>query len=211
VAVGVEPIAEVAGRLGIDLDAALGPPSERGPSVALGALHRGVSPLEMASAYGVLATGGSHVRPTVVARVLDRDGTEVVRRDPEPRPVVDPAVTGQVRDMLQDAVRTGTGRAARLDGWEAAGKTGTSQHHADAWFVGTVPVLSAAAWVGHPDAAQAVPDLTGGSAAAPIWASFMEAALDGREPVPFPEPPGSLDVDADPPTLPDVRPVRKDR
>jgi penicillin-binding protein 1A len=205
VAVGTDRIVDVTERLGIDAEPALGPADERGPSLALGALHHGVSPLEMASAYGVFATNGLRVEPYIVERVVDRDGRELLRRKAEPEPAVDPAVIGVVRDMLTDAVRSGTGRAADLPGWDIAGKTGTSQQHADAWFVGAVPTLSVATWIGHPNASQPVQGLTGGSAAAPIWHDFMQIALDGADPVPFPEPPWPLEIDEDPPELPETR------
>lgn len=184
--VGTTAIVDVAERVGIDVDAAMGGPQQRGPSIALGALSRGVSPLEMASAYGFLATGGEHAEAHIVTRVVAPDGRVLVERQGDPRPSVDPAVTGAVRGMLQAVVDDGTGRAADVDGWRPAGKTGTSQNNADAWFVGTIPTLSAATWLGHPDAAQPVPGLTGGSAAAPIWQDFVSAAIAGADPVPFP-------------------------
>jgi penicillin-binding protein 1A len=169
VATGAEPIVDVARRLGIDVEAAMGPANERGPSLALGALSRGVSPLEMASTYGALAAGGRHTASTIVTRVVDGHGRELLRRVPQPRPVLDPVVAATVTGFLQQAVDEGTGGEARLPGWQPAGKTGTSQQHADAWFVGAVPTLSVATWLGHPDAAQPVRRLTGGSTAAPVW------------------------------------------
>jgi penicillin-binding protein 1A len=189
VSVGTDPIVDVADRVGVDVEAALGGPDQRGPSIALGALARGVSPLEMASAYGFLSTGGTHTEARIVTRVVAPDGTVVLDREPEPEQAVDPAITGALRSMLQDVIDDGTGRAAQLRGWEPAGKTGTSQNNADAWFVGTVPTLSVATWLGHPDAAQPVPGLTGGTAAAPIWHDFVAAALEGVDPIPFPEAP----------------------
>lgn len=207
VATGIDRLVDVSERLGIDVEAALGTPDQRGPSVALGALSRGVSPLEMASAYTVLASGGWHVDATVVERVVDRDGRELLRRTHEPDPAVEPAVVGEVRDILQDVVAEGTGRAAQLPGWDPAGKTGTSQQNADAWFVGTVPTLTAATWLGHPDGSQPVEDLTGGTAAAPMWQAFMAEALEGVPPVPFVEVPDELDDPDDPLELPDTEPA----
>jgi penicillin-binding protein 1A len=208
-ATGTDRIADVADRLGIDVEAALGTPDQRGPSVALGALHRGVSPLEMASAYSVFATGGQRVEPVLVTRILDPDGRPVLEREPEPVDAVDPGVVGTVTPMLQDAVDDGTGTAARLPGWQPAGKTGTTQQHADAWFAGVVPGLAAASWLGHPDGSQSVPGLTGGRAAAPVWQAFMAAALAETPPVPFPELPVLGDPLGDPLDLPDPeRPPR---
>lgn len=208
VATGPEPIVDVARRLGIDVDAAMGPEGERGPSLALGALSRGVSPLEMATSYGVLTAGGRHTETTLVKRVVDGGGRELLRRAPDPRAVLDPTVAATITRFLQQAVDEGTGGSARLPGWEPAGKTGTSQQNADAWFVGAVPSLSVATWLGHPDAAQPVRGLTGGSAAAPVWRAFMATALRDAEPVPFPEPPSHLQA-GEPLVLPEARRVQE--
>jgi penicillin-binding protein 1A len=186
VAVGPERIADVARRLGIDVDQAMGPPDARGPAVALGGLTHGVSPLEMASAYGTFAAGGARTTPHLIAQVIGPDGKERYRARPAPQPVIDPAVNGILVDILKDAVAEGTGSAAALPAWQPLGKTGTSDEGADAWFVGAVPVLSAAVWVGHPGGVDAVPGLTGGSVAAPVWRAFMTSALRGTTPVTFP-------------------------
>jgi membrane peptidoglycan carboxypeptidase len=186
VAVGPAKIADVARRLGIDVDQAMGPPDARGPAVALGGLSHGVSPLEMASAYATFAAGGVRTTPHLIAQVLGPDGKERYHAQPAPQPVLDPAVNGILVDILEDAVADGTGSAAALPAWQPLGKTGTSDQGADAWFVGAVPVLSAAVWVGHPSSVEAVPGLTGGSVAAPVWRAFMTAALRGTTPVTFP-------------------------
>jgi membrane peptidoglycan carboxypeptidase len=88
-------------------------------------------------------------------------------------------------DVMQQVITSGTGTRARLAGWQPAGKTGTAQEHADAWFVGSVPLLSTAVWVGHPQAQVPMPGMTGGSVPAMLWRQFMEAALEGVEPVAF--------------------------
>jgi penicillin-binding protein 1A len=187
VALGPERFAAVAQRLGIDVDGALGPPSERGPSIALGGLAHGVSPLELASAYGTFAAGGTHVTPHLIDRVVGPDGRELYRATPSPQAVVAPAVNAEIVDILQEAVTDGTGTAAALPGWKPLGKTGTSEGSADAWFVGAVPTLAAAVWVGDPASARPVPGLTGGTHAAPIWHRFMAAALDDVTPADFPD------------------------
>jgi len=192
VALGPDAVARVAGKAGIDVEAAMGPPDARGPSVALGGLHRGVSPLELASAYGVFATGGLHARPTMVARVLDPHGDIVYRHRPRMKRTASEAEAVTVREILQEAVEEGTGKKARLPGWPVAGKTGTTQSSADAWFVGVLPGVAAAAWVGHPTEAVPMPDRTGGSLAAPLWRYFMIRALEGAVSMPFPPmPPGA--------------------
>jgi membrane peptidoglycan carboxypeptidase len=186
VAVGPERIADVARRLGIDVDKAMGPPEKRGPAVALGGLSNGVSPLEMASAYATFAAGGVHAPPHVIAQVIAPDGQELYKANPAPQPALEPAVNGILIEILQDAIREGTGTQASLQGWTPLGKTGTSEEGADAWFVGAVPVLSAAVWVGHPSSTEPIPGLTGGVVAAPVWREFMRAALRGVPYADFP-------------------------
>ncbi|MBA2317980.1 MAG: transglycosylase domain-containing protein, partial [Euzebyales bacterium] len=175
--VGVEAVTDVLGRVGIDVDAALGPPRRRGPAIALGGIDQGVSPLEMASAYGTFANGGRHVSPTLIERAVSTDGEVVRALDPQPRQALDPAVNARMVEVLSDVVAEGTGAAARLPGQRPIGKTGTSQASADAWFVGATDELSAAVWMGDPTRRSPLPGVTGGETAAPVWQAFMTAAL----------------------------------
>ncbi|HEX6596078.1 MAG TPA: transglycosylase domain-containing protein [Acidimicrobiales bacterium] len=187
VALGADRIAAMAERLGIDPVAALGPPETRGPSMALGGLTHGVSPLQLASAYSAFAANGVHTSPYIIDEVLGPDGSVLHKAAPARRPALDPAVNAEVVDILLDAVEEGTGEAAALPGWDVLGKTGTSEDSADAWFVGAVPTLSTAVWIGHPNRREPIPGLTGGTMAAPVWRAFMSAALKGDTPVGFDE------------------------
>ncbi|MGH2686292.1 MAG: transglycosylase domain-containing protein, partial [Actinomycetota bacterium] len=189
VAAGAEAITGVVKRVGIDVDAALGDGSQRGPSIALGGVAHGVSALEMATAYSVFANGGNAVEPYLIERVLDADGEVLYEREPRPEPVIDPAIAGTVRWMLQEAVARGTGTAARIDGLTPMGKTGTSQDAADAWFVGSIPTLTAAVWVGDPDARVPMSNATGGTVAAPIWHTIVAGVAAHEEQPPFPQVP----------------------
>ena len=185
VALGAERIAAMAERLGIDPEGSLGPPGSRGPSMALGGLTHGVSPLQLASAYSTFAANGSRTAPYLIEEVLGPDGNTIYRATPTSQVVLDPAVNAALVDILVEAVEEGTGAAAALPGWEVLGKTGTTEDSADAWFVGAVPDLSTAVWIGHPDRRQPVPGLTGGSMAAPVWRAFMASALEGETPASF--------------------------
>ena len=203
--VGPDAAADVATRLGINMTAAMGgvPPV---PAIALGGLQVGVTPLEMASAYGTFATAGQRVAPHVISRVTNRAGEVLWEAKARPETVIEPAIAGSMIEVMQGVVRGGTGTAARIRGWLPAGKTGTTQSNADAWFIGTVPVMSTAVWVGHPDAQVPMRGVTGGSLNARIWQRFMTRALEGVEPVPFPEtPPLSSVLGKGSTEVPDVR------
>ena len=172
------------------------------PSAVLGS--NDVNTLEMASAYGTLATMGSHTPPVSVTKITDASGRIVFRGTPDLQPVVNPAVAWTTDQILEKVVQEGTGTAANI-GRPAAGKTGTAQDWADAWFVGYVPQLVAAVWVGFPKAR--VPMVTprvriahvaGGTWPAAIWHAFMTKALKGTRAKDFVKPPiGYVDVGVD--------------
>lgn len=185
--VGVDPVLETIRMAGIDVPAATA--GVNNASIALGGLERGVTPLEMASAYGTFANGGNHVSPSLITRVTGPDGIVLYERTPQPQQVLDPRVNAVMVDTMQQVVRSGTGTGARLASWANAGKTGTTQRNADAWFVGYVPVMSTAVWMGYPEGQIAMPGRTGGSIPASIWREFMTRALEGIEPMRFPRVP----------------------
>ncbi len=171
--VGAQRVAQTAQAMGIKSNI---PPY---PSIALGTSE--VNPLEMASAFGTLANNGVYVPPICVTRVTDAEGNIVFENHPEGKRVVREDVTAVVNSILQDAVRYGTGRAARIDRPQA-GKTGTTDDYADAWFCGYTPDLAAAVWVGHSEGRipmRSVHGITvyGGTFPAQIWRRFMEKAL----------------------------------
>jgi penicillin-binding protein 1A len=149
--------------------------------------------LEMASAYGTLANGGRHVNPVPVLSVTDPQGNVLWQADPSPKQVVDPQVAAAADGILQDVVRYGTGSAANI-GRPQIGKTGTDDNHDNAWFVGAVPQLSAAVWVGfHQGQIPMQPPRTritvfGGTWPAQIWRLLMLKATAGLSADPFPSP-----------------------
>jgi membrane peptidoglycan carboxypeptidase len=183
---GHERVIDVATRLGI-AEQAFGEPTTHGPAVSLGGLTHGVSPLEMAAAYAALASQGRYAAPFLVERVTGPDGEVVFEQEIAPVRAIDPEVAATTLDVLEEAVDYGTGRAAALGDWPVAGKTGTTQNSADAWFIGTVPHLATAVWVGHPDERTPIPGLTGGAASAPLWRDYMTYAVADAEPSDFPD------------------------
>ena len=145
------------------------------PSEAIGGLRIGVSPLQMADAYATLANGGSHIPPTIIAKVVLPTGKTINLGNPTPHP--DLLSQGEAyagTQVLSTVVTSGTGTAANY-GCPAAGKTGTTSNYTDAWFVGYTPELSTAVWVGYPNATTSMTDVNslgpgfGGTLAAPIW------------------------------------------
>jgi penicillin-binding protein 1A len=156
------------------------------PAEGLGGLTRGVTPLEMADAYATLASGGVRHRPTGIERVVFPDGKSENLAKSEGKRVLTDGQAAEVTKVLEMNVQSGTGTAANY-GCPEAGKTGTTDEAKDAWFVGYTPHLSAAVWVGYPDAGIAMPGAQGGTYAAPVWHAFMEQA-HGDDCSDFPEP-----------------------
>jgi penicillin-binding protein 1A len=192
--VGPGRVAATAKRLGITS------PLRDYFSIGLGA--QAVNPLELARAYSAFANGGYRFdtrsfgdRPRVIEQISEPGGA-VDRNAQTPQRVLTARSGRIVNDLLQQVIQQGTGRRAALPGWPAAGKTGTTENHGDAWFVGYTPQLVTAVWVGYPS--QLRPMLTefhgdpvaGGTYPAQIWKSFMEAALPylGKQPEAFESP-----------------------
>jgi penicillin-binding protein 1A len=117
--------------------------------IALGGLGKGVTPLEMSAAYGVFANGGVYTEPILYTKVLDNNDNVLLEKKPEKRQAISPQAAYLVTDMLKGAVNNGTGGNARIGSMPAAGKTGTTNEQADAYFAGYTPYYSGAVWMGH--------------------------------------------------------------
>ena len=169
--VGPKAVVAVAHRLGISSDL------EAVPSIALGSSE--VTPLEMVSAYAAFANGGVGVQPHVIARVRTAGGKQLyVRRNANFGRVIDPQYLAMMNAMMQETLLTGTARKAELPGWQAAGKTGTSQDWRDAWFIGYTSYLVAGVWLGNDDGSP-TKKVSGGNLPVEIWSRFMKAAHQG--------------------------------
>ncbi len=193
--VGPDKAIEVAKAMGLagvrDYD-----PTIHCASVALGI--ESVSPLDMASAFGVFAARGMRAEPTPVLKVTDRDGNVLIdNTDPSSSRVIKEAVADNVTDIMRGVLESGTAGGRGLDR-PAAGKTGTVDDNRDAWFVGYTPTLSTAVWMGfeNPDrdnikdlhGIKGVSRVTGGSHPARIWQAFMRSALRNVPVTEFTEP-----------------------
>lgn len=186
--VGANNVVETAKQMGITS------PINANPAIALGGLTHGVSPLEMASAYSTLATGGKHTSPKAISKITDRQGHTIYQAKITTKRVLDADIAYQANSILKEVVDRGTGTGANI-GRPQAGKTGTSQNLRDAWFVGYTPALSTAVWVGYPHNSVEMNSVhgmsvTGGSFPAHIWKIFMEKALRNIEVADFVGPDG---------------------
>ena len=167
-AVGINKVIETCRTLGIMS------PMEPVTSLPLGAI--GVTPLEMASAYATFANYGWRSPPTLITRVNDSSGNVLLDNTPKPKLVLNPWASAAILDVMQSAVKEGTGRGAAINR-PVAGKTGTTSSEKDIWFIGTVPQLTTAIWVGRDDNKQLAHGATGGGMVTPIWRDFMQKAL----------------------------------
>jgi penicillin-binding protein 1A len=146
------------------------------PVIALGVTE--ASPLELVTAYTAFAGQGTAVEPRFVLRVEDADGKILWQPEVRTHQVLDPAVAYIMTDMMADAVDVGTGRAVRSVGFRGAvaGKTGTTNDGADAWFIGYTPKIVGGVWIGFDAPTPIAARATGGSVAAPAWGRIMRRA-----------------------------------
>lgn len=176
--VGPKTVVKTAHRLGIQ--------SELQPnaSIALGTSE--VSPLELVSAYAPFANGGIGVQPHIITKVRGVDGKMLyVRKASGNGRVIEPQYVSMMNAMMQETLLTGTARKAELPGWQAAGKTGTSQDYRDAWFVGYTSAIVAGVWLGNDDASP-TKKTSGGNLPVEIWSRFMKVAHQGIPPAALP-------------------------
>ena len=173
--VGVDKIVANVEKMGITTLVDSGAYSDVNLAMALGGLSKGVNPLEMASAYGVLATNGLYNKPIALLKIVDRDGKVLYQAKPQSKRVVDAASAYLTTNMLEDVLVSGTGGGMGI-GRPAAGKTGTTDTYIDAWFVGYTPDLSTAVWVGD-DNNKPMQRMQGSGAPLSIWHEFMINAL----------------------------------
>ncbi len=168
---GPQAVIRTAHRLGIASHL------EPNASIALGTSE--VSMLELVGAYAPFANGGMADTPHVIQRISTPKGRLLyARTDQSIGRIVDPRDVAMMNDMLRETLTIGTAHKASLPGWQAAGKTGTSQDFRDAWFIGYTARLVTGVWLGNDDGAP-TKHVTGGGLPVEIWSRFMRAALQG--------------------------------
>ena len=205
-------VRDMAQRLGVRSPTLNVPAADLGGSLTLGS-HE-VSPLDMATAYGTIAAHGLRCYPKPVLALTGSEGKPVeYAGPPKCQQVLSPAISDTITNLLQGVIISGTGTNNGQIGRPAAGKTGTTDNHYDAWFDGYIPQLVTAVWVGdsrsptqYPlqqcytpgcptaDGVSGVPNwypgtpVFGGDLPTKIWAATMIAAAANLPVVQFPPP-----------------------
>jgi membrane peptidoglycan carboxypeptidase len=190
--VGLKPVRDMAQRLGVR-SPTLDDMSQIGGSLTLGAKE--VSPLDMATAYATIAARGLRCYPKPVLTMTGSDGKAVKYVGAGAcKQVLTPGIADTVTSLLEGVIQSGTAAANGPIGRPAAGKTGTTDHHFDAWFVGYIPQLASAVWVGDSRSPSLYPmeyglttpdtiiagynqaPVFGGDVPTKVWAATMRAA-----------------------------------
>lgn len=175
--VGPKNVISLAHRLGIDSDL------QDNASIALGTSE--VSLVELTASYAAFMNGGMKATPHLVTRITDPDGKVLYEADySNPPRVLSEQVVANLNGMLNRVMTEGTGRAAQLAKWQAAGKSGTTQSFRDAVFVGFTSTMTTGIWFGNDDGAP-MKKVTGGGLPARAWKTYMTAALEGYKPTPL--------------------------
>ena len=185
--VGPENTVAMARKLGVRTS-----PLAAVPSLALGTI--GVTPLEMASAYATLAAGGVYSKPMAITKVVLPNGKadrSAGWGSPQRERVIPDWVASTVTQVLEQNMLYGTGRGAHVSNHTDAGKTGTTDKYADAWFSGYTPRLEASIWIGYPSGEIPMLNVHGIAVSGPtfpaqIWHLYMDTAIGNRPDVPFP-------------------------
>jgi membrane peptidoglycan carboxypeptidase len=184
---GPEKIADVARRCGITTHL----PEHPKPSIVLGAYE--VSPLDMASAYATIANDGRRVEPTTVSKVVSNEDEKVLYvapEHPEGEQVISEDIANEATEIMIGDVTEGIAKDAYLGDRPVAGKTGTSENHFDAWFIGFTPELVTGTWMGYAEGGQTLEyvlqyarrlhGLSGGITPAEIWKAYTRSVLSGE-------------------------------
>ncbi len=170
---------EVGPRAVIQTAHQLGIVSELQPNATIALGTSEVTPLELVSAYVPFANGGIGVQPHIITKVRTADGKLLyARKGSSNGRVVEPQYVAMMNSMLEQTLIVGTARKADLPGWEAAGKTGTSQDYRDAWFIGYTSQLVTGVWLGNDDNSP-TKKASGANLPVEIWSGYMRDALKG--------------------------------
>lgn len=178
--VGVTRAMQYLERLGIPASQI----NQDGPGLALGT--SGITPIQMCAAYAAIANNGYYLEPLSFTRVTDSDGNVILDADiirgTQKRIYNEASTAYFLVDLLKDAVQSGTGTKAKIDGYDVAGKTGTNADYASVYFAGITCDYTSVVWIGHDYPSNKLETgATGGDYAAPLWQSYMSQLMEGHE------------------------------
>ena len=184
---GIERVIDVARRFGVS--------STLQPNLATALGASGATLIEMTGAFATIAAEGVQTPPYLVRAITTSRGKVLFTRPDGAGggPVFDRVKSQQLIQAMRAVIEQGTALAARLPGWQAAGKTGTSQDYRDAWFIGFTSAMVTGVWVGNDDFSP-MRNVTGGNLPVDIWRRFMIGAHRGRTPEPLPAPDGASEA-----------------
>jgi penicillin-binding protein 1A len=168
----------------------MGIESELSPDLSLSLGSSGLSLIELTRSYAVFAGGGRLAKPIFIKRIVDRNGGVIEETQPESTQVMSKETAYVITDLLKAVIKEGTGWRAKALKRPAAGKTGTTNHLWDAWFMGYTPGLATGVWVGYDDLQPMGKGETGSRAACPIWLYFMSDVLKDKPVIDFEVPSG---------------------
>ncbi len=171
--------------------------SDRNLSTALGGVTVGVSPLEMAGAYGAFANGGVYIKPYAITKITDQKGKTVWELDVEKKVIMSEQSAYLLTSCLRDAASSGTGSAANIRGHQTAGKTGTTSDNKDAWFAGYTRQYVGVVWVGYDTPKKLGSNAFGGTVCAPIFNKVLTPLHQNLPAENFVQPSGIVSVSID--------------
>lgn len=193
--IGITEGFDFAQKLGISTLIDSGKANDMGLSLALGGLTKGVSPLEMAAAYGTFANQGIYIKPHVIRKIEDNEGNVLYEHKATKTVVMSPQTAYLLTDMMRTVVEAGTAGKARMNR-PVAGKTGTTSFDVDAWFCGYTANLVGVVWMGF-DKEEAMSGVYGGTVCGPIWKAVMTVAHENIPVTEFPRPEDIVEVEVD--------------
>lgn len=143
-------------------------------ALALGGMVRGISPLEMASAYGTFPNRGIRIKPVTYTKVEDKTGQEILYPEIHKTRVLSHSIAFIMQDILRTTVENGIAKPAKIPGVDTAGKTGTTSDKKDIWFCGFTPHYTAALWIGND---MNLSLSSSSESTAKLWSSIMKEAV----------------------------------
>ena len=161
-------------------------------ALGLGGMTKGLSPMEVTAAFGSIANSGTYIKPIAFTKILDKDGNVLLDNEPKKNTVVSPETSFIMSDILRTTVTNGIASRAQIPNMPTAGKTGTTQDKADAWFVGYTPYYVTGLWIGN-DSPQ-IKLSQGSSIAAQLWKIVMTRLHENLEPKQFERPANIVSV-----------------